>query len=83
MMKPEEFTNMSNTERLKALIEDGHELMGRIYLNYIIKLFKLHNFYVEVWYRQLSNSVDKIMVVNMDDVIHLYEQQIDITDLFK
>lgn len=83
MMRAEEFSNMPNTDRLKALLEDGHELMGRIYLNYIIKLFKLGDFYVEVWYRQLSNSVDKIIVVNMDDVIHLYEQQINITDLFK
>jgi hypothetical protein len=58
-------------------------MMFRIYMFYTVKLFRLNDFFVEIWYSQMSNKIDKVLVVDLDDVIHLYEKNIDISDLFK
>lgn len=64
------------------VFEQGRELMVRIYVYYTVKLYVLDNLYIEIWYRPYSNQIDKVEVVLLDEVIHLYEKNIDISDLF-
>jgi hypothetical protein len=81
-MKEIEFLALSHQEKVELLFDDGRELMNRIYVFYNIKLFSLFDFYVEIWYKQTTNKIDKVIVVKLDDVVHLYESQINIQDLF-
>lgn len=82
-MTIDEFMSHSASERASLVLTEGEELMNRIYIYYIIKLFRYSDFFVEIWYAQTSNKIDKILVVDLDDVLHLYEKNIDISDLFK
>jgi len=81
-MNAEEFMRLPQRDQLGYTLEAGRELMHRIYLYYIVKLYLVEDFYIELWYRMNQNLIDKILVVDLDDVIHLYEKEIDISDLF-
>jgi len=65
------------------VLTEGREILDRIFMYYIIRLYKYSDFYVELWYQTASNRIDKILVVDLEDVLHLYEKNIDISDLFK
>lgn len=70
-------------EQLTTVLGRGIELLDRIYLYYIVKLYKLDDLFVEIWYKQTTNRIDKVELVQLDDVVHLYERQINISDLFR
>lgn len=74
---------MSVEEQLTTVLGQGTELLERIYIYYVIKLYKLDNLFIEIWYKQTTSRIDKLDVVDLDDVIHLYESQINISDLFQ
>jgi hypothetical protein len=81
-MTIDEFMSYPASERASLVLTEGEELMHRIYIYYIIRLYRLSDFFVEIWYSQTSNKIDKILVVDLEDVLHLYEKNIDISDLF-
>lgn len=81
-MTIDEFMSYPASERASLVLTEGEELMHRIYIYYIIRLYRLSDFFVEIWYAQSSNKIDKILVVDLEDVLHLYEKNIDISDLF-
>ncbi len=83
MISRKEFIELSLLERAGAVLEHGQELISRIYVFYIVKLYCMGDFYVELWYRQNGNKIDKIELVELDDVIHYYEKEIDLSDLFR
>lgn len=70
-------------EKVTTVLGQGIELLERIYVYYIIKLYKLDDLFVEIWYKQTTIRIDKVELVELDDVIHLYESQINISDLFQ
>lgn len=82
-MNIDEFLSMPKAERVHRVLTQGHQLMSRIYVYYTIRLYHFADFFVEIWYLPGSNKIDKIRIVDMDDVLHLYEKDIDISDLFK
>jgi len=81
-MKEKEFQALSHQEKVELLFDQGQELMNRIFVFYNIKLYSLFDFYVEIWYKQTTNKIDKLNIVKLTDIIHLYESQINIQDLF-
>jgi hypothetical protein len=81
-MREIEFIALSHQQKVEILFDEGKELMNRIYVFYNIKLYSLFDFYVEIWYKQTTNKIDKVIVVKLTDVVHLYESQINIQDLF-
>jgi hypothetical protein len=81
MISKKEFYELSLLERAAAVLEHGNELISRIYIYYEVKLYCVGDFYVELWYRQNGNKIDKLEVVDLEDVIHHYEKEIDISDL--
>jgi hypothetical protein len=83
LMSKNEFLSQPKPEQVHRVIKDGEELMSRIFAYYNIKLFKYADFFVEIWYQQVSNTIDKVVVVDDDDVLHLYDKKIDISDLFR
>lgn len=82
-MTIDQFMSYSPQERTSMVLTEGREILDRIFMYYIIRLYKYSDFYVELWYQTASNHIDKILVVDLEDVLHLYEKNIDISDLFK
>lgn len=82
MLTAENFKKLPVEEQVTTLLGQGQELLERIYIYYVVKLYFLKDFYVEIWYQQTTNRIDKVIVVQLDDVIHLYESQINISDLY-
>ncbi|MFH1119096.1 MAG: hypothetical protein V1775_04680 [Bacteroidota bacterium] len=83
MYSAERFIRLPVEEQVTTLLGQGNELMERIYIYYVVKLYSLADFYVEIWYQQTTNRIDRVIVVDLGDVIHLYESQINISDLYK
>lgn len=81
-MTPEEFVSLPAKSKAHIVLTHGSELIDRIFMFYVIKLYMLDSFYVEIWYHQISNKIDKVQLVDIDDVVHLYEKRINISDLF-
>lgn len=82
-MNPNDFQDLPAERRVNLVLTEGHLLLERIYMFYVIKLFTFRGLFIEIWYQQISNRIDKIQLVEIDDVLHLYESQINISDLFK
>lgn len=82
-MTPLEFAGLPIHRQAHLVINEGREILDRIFLYYVIKLYLYNGIYVEIWYQQVGNKIDKVQMVDLDDVIHLYESQININDLFK
>lgn len=75
------FRQLPRIEQIQLLFDNGHELTGRFYLFFNIRLYTLQGLFVEVWYHQVTNRIDRIMVVDSADVLTLYENQISIGDI--
>lgn len=82
-MTPDDFLKLPIEQKVTLLLGEGNELLERIYMYYSVKLYTIDGFYVEIWYQQISNKIDKVLLVDLEDVVHLYESQINISDLFK
>ena len=78
-----QFSELSINEKIELVIENGTEILNRIFLFYVIRLYSIEDFYVEVWYKTSSNKIDRVEPVQIEDVFHLYERSIDIEDLFR
>ena len=78
-----QFSELTINEKIELVIESGTEILNRIFLFYVIRLYSVEDFYVEVWYKTSSNKIDRVDPVEIDEVFHLYERSIDIEDLFK
>ncbi|HOW32609.1 MAG TPA: hypothetical protein PLP88_13675 [Bacteroidales bacterium] len=80
-MNPKAFRELPRIEQMQFLFDYGNELAGRIYLYFSIRLYSCSGFFVEVWYHQTSNRIDRIIIVEPDDVLKLYENQIKIGEI--
>lgn len=78
-----QFSELNINEKIELVIDSGTEILNRIFLFYIIRLYSIEDFYVEVWYKTSTNKIDRVEPVFIEDVFHLYEKSIDIEDLFK
>ncbi|MBE0641409.1 MAG: hypothetical protein IH599_05190 [Bacteroidales bacterium] len=79
----DDFNKLKIEDKVRVALEEGFELMHRTYLFYTVKLYKVGSLHVEVWYRPHHNRIDKAEAVDLEDVLHLYEKEIDINDLFR
>ena len=82
-MTSTQFSELTINEKIELVIDDGTEILNRIFLFYVIRLYSIEDFYVEVWYKTSTNKIDRVEPVQIEDVFHLYERNIDIEDLFR
>lgn len=82
-MTSTQFSELSINEKIELVIDNGTEILNRIFLFYVIRLYSIEDFYVEVWYKTSTNKIDRVEPVQIEDVFHLYERNIDIEDLFR
>ena len=78
-----QFSELTINEKIELVIDNGTEILNRIFLFYVIRLYSIEDFYVEVWYKTSTNKIDRVEPVQIEDVFHLYERNIDIEDIFR
>ena len=79
-MKLTEFNLLDEIQQAEALLNYGVLIAERMYKEFRILLYQLHQFYVEVYYRQYRKIVDYIVSSNSTDILQPYLDQINIRD---
>lgn len=82
-MNKSEFQNAGLKERVYLTLEHGKHISTRQFLYYTIKLYCISDFFAEIWYIPFSNKIDKVELLDVDDVLHLYRNDFDISSLLK
>lgn len=80
-MTSAEFRKLSVFRQVEILLGQGQQFMGRIFLFYTIQLYVFDGLFVEIWYRQTSNQIDRVVILDLADVFDLYEKQITLGEL--
>jgi hypothetical protein len=75
-MTSDEFRKLMILRQVELLLERGHHVLSRIYLFYNVHLYSLVDFYAEIWYRQVDNKIDRVVILDLPDVLDLYDNQI-------
>jgi len=78
-----EFVKFPLVRQAQVLFSKGRELMSRFENDYIVRLYALEAFYVEVWYLSEMNKIIRVEIVAVDEVIAAYEDEIDISDAYR
>ncbi len=77
-----DFQNLTEDLKCYVILNNGQHVAERNYGIYNIQLYNVYGFYVEVYYLPGSEEIDQIVAVNSDEILELYLDSIDISDLF-
>jgi len=77
------FEQASFKDKVYIVLEQGKEISSRQFLFYNIKLYNLSDYFAEIWYIPSSNKIDKVEVLNIDEMLHIYHNDFDISSLLK
>jgi len=77
-----DFQNLTEDLKSYVLLNNGKHVAERNYSIYNIQLYVVYGFYVEVFYLPGSDEIDQILAVNSTEVLDLYLDSIDITDIY-
>lgn len=80
-MTREEFESIPLDRKVYKVLELGRELAFRDFLHCHIKLYAVSDFYVEVYYVPATNKIHKVETLCLDDVLEIYQNQLDISGL--
>lgn len=80
-MQKSNFYDMSTSSRTQYIWLYGSYTMSRDFLNYTIALYELGGFFVEVWYSEEMDEVEKIEILEDDYQLDFYLPYIDISNL--
>jgi hypothetical protein len=83
MITRTEFDFLPVTDKAQTVFEFGEELEVREYGGFRIKLYLVWDFYVELWVSTRRHQISKLVSLGLDDVIDLYGEDIDISDVFR
>ena len=72
----------SKAEKAICLWQNGVFIADRKDGNYLILLYQLHNFYVEIWYLNNVNKIDRTRTFSSTEPLKPYLDQIDISASF-
>lgn len=78
-----DFTYLDETKQIEALLSRGTFLTERLYKNFIIFLYQLDSFYVEVYHNLKFNVMQGIRSFEDDDALEPYLDSIDISCLYE
>lgn len=80
-MNTDEFRKLTLFRQVEVLFENGQHILSRIYLFYNVHLYICADFYVEIWYRQADNKIERLILLDQSDVLDLYDKQIGLSDI--
>jgi hypothetical protein len=66
------FKNLTKTEQVVLIINSGEELMTRKDDGYIVHLYLLSGFFVEVWYESYTHKIVNVELTDKDSIIGNY-----------
>ncbi|MFL5771842.1 MAG: hypothetical protein ACJ75F_01710 [Flavisolibacter sp.] len=78
-----DFTHLDETKQAEALLARGIFLTERLYKNFIIFLYQLDNFYVEVFHNLKFNVMQGMRSFEDDEALEPYLDTIDISCLYE
>ena len=78
-----DFTHLDETQQAEALLARGIFLTERLYKNFIIFLYQLDNFYVEVYHNLKFNVMKGMRSFEDDEALEPYLDTIDISCLYE
>jgi hypothetical protein len=80
-MKKTEFEKAPLREKVYRVLQTGKPITARQFLHYHIKLYAFSDFFVELWYVPASNKIDRVEIMSLDELLNLYKNAFDISDL--
>lgn len=80
-MTLDEFTLLNETRQAEALLEQGIFLTDRLYKNFSIFLYRLDNFYVEVYHNLRFDIMQGMRCFQDEEALQPYLESIDISCL--
>lgn len=81
MITIQDFNNLPKNEQVYTLFHEGKELLDRRNGEFIIKLFAVHELYVEIWYNAGKNFIDQIQVIEESELVKIYDSEIKLSEL--
>ncbi|MBN2175812.1 MAG: hypothetical protein JW731_16905 [Bacteroidales bacterium] len=75
------FGNLPKNEQIYQLFKNGKELFGRRSRQYMIKLYSINGIFVELWYLDENNLIERIELIEEEKLLEIYKNQINIQDL--
>ena len=81
MITIEDFSKLPKNEQVYKLFHEGKEIFVRKQSQRIVKLFLIENLFVEIWYCSQKNIIENITVIDEEELINLYEKEINIKEL--
>ena len=81
MLTAKEFKRYSLQKKFKLVRREGEFLGSRIFESYNVHLFRIEDFFVEVWQRLGLQQVYWVEVVTYDQILINYSDQIDLNKL--
>jgi hypothetical protein len=78
---PEAFAKMTKTEQVCQVLKLGKELLSRSEPGFLISLYLISGFFVEIWYRAPNKQIDQIELISHKKVMKKYEKEIDLDEM--
>ena len=78
-----DFNKLPKNEQVYTLFHEGKELLDRKDGEFVIKLFSVHEIFVEIWYNSTRNIIENIQVVHEEDLVKIYDREINLSQLIK
>ncbi|MFU8844014.1 MAG: hypothetical protein ACNA7V_09435 [Bacteroidales bacterium] len=78
-----DFQNLTEDLKSYVLLNNGQHVAERAYGIYSIQLYSVYGFFVEVYYLPGSDEIDQIISVNSDEILDLYLESIDVSDIYR
>jgi len=82
-MDDKKFSKLPLKEKIYLIFEHGNEIATRQFLYFNIKLYTLFGFFAEVWYVPSGNKIEKVEILSTDEILSLYKNEFDISELLK
>lgn len=79
-MSDSEFNKLGLRKKYNTVKEHGHYIARRVYRGMEAFLYKVYNFYVEVWRRLMLTEITWIEVAP-ESTIHKYADSVDLDEL--
>lgn len=80
-MTKEDFLRLDLKERANQIWLEAEYIGTREYYGYYLSLYILEQLYVEVWIFNITNTIEKIEIVENEKSLILYLKDIDIEKL--
>jgi hypothetical protein len=78
-MNVQEFRSLEETEKAVTLINNGVLVGKRVMQSYLVFLYQLDSFYVEILYNNQTNFVYRFRAFENTDLLEPYLSRIDIS----